>query len=473
MRILFSTLLISTAVACAYGQDTRQVTEPKIPSSCTVLTAALTSHGSTLAESDDSKPDTNRIQQALDRCKPGQAVELKAGGAHDAFLTAPLQLRQGVTLLVDKGAILFGSRNPRDYDLEPGVCGTITKTGHGCKPLISGDHVADAAIMGDGIIDGRGGAKMLGQNISWWELAANAHRKGWGTQPAGSGGLQNNPRMLILSKCDNFILYRIQMRNGPNFAISYSGGNGFTVWGVIINAPADAANADGIDIGQPWPPVPNNTTNITITHCYIHDGDDIVAFKAPVGYLTSHGTVIHNHFYTGHGISIGSATTGGVTAIRVSDLSIDGSDNGIRVKSNVKLGGWVRDVEYSDVCIRNTRYPLTVDPFYDSTGHEVDGTTSDHPPQFDLRLSDILFQGGGNIVLKGLDAAHRSNISLHNVFLEHPESFKLAAVHAQIQQDGSNIAASGDDVKLSGQPKGTPNACTGKFVPFPVPIAVK
>src|ERR1035441_3773540 len=98
MRTLYSAVFISAALACAYGQDTRHVTEPKIPSSCTVLTAALTSHGSTLAESDDSKPDTNRIQQALDHCKAGQAVELKAGGGHEAFLTAPLQLRQGVTL---------------------------------------------------------------------------------------------------------------------------------------------------------------------------------------------------------------------------------------------------------------------------------------------------------------------------------------------------------------------------------------
>ena len=63
MRTLFSALLISTALANAYGQDTRRVTEPGIPPSCTVLTAGLTSQGSTLAESDENKPDTNRIQQ--------------------------------------------------------------------------------------------------------------------------------------------------------------------------------------------------------------------------------------------------------------------------------------------------------------------------------------------------------------------------------------------------------------------------
>jgi hypothetical protein len=35
--------------------------------------------------------------------------------------------------------------------------------------------------MGDGIIDGRGGDKMLGQNISWWDLAEQS-LKGWPDQ---------------------------------------------------------------------------------------------------------------------------------------------------------------------------------------------------------------------------------------------------------------------------------------------------
>ena len=331
MRCLLLFILSAVLAIPCFAQDTRHVTEPKIPASCTVLKANLSSidKGQTIPEADENQFDTKRIQDALDRCKPGQAVELKAGGGHDAFLTAPLHLRQDVTLVIDKGAILFGSRNPRDYDREAGVCGTITSRAHGCNPLISGDHVANAAIMGDGIIDGRGGYKMMGQDLTWWQLADKG--KPW--------ALQNNPRMIILSACDNFTLYRIQLRNSPNFHVSYSGGNGFTVWGVIIGTPGNAHNGDGIDIGQPWPEVARNTTNITVTQCYIHAGDDIVAFKAPAGYLTSHGTVIHNHFYTGHGMSIGSATTGGVTAIRVSDLTIDGADNGIRIKSNVKLGG--------------------------------------------------------------------------------------------------------------------------------------
>ena len=51
-------------------------------------------------------------------------------------------------------------------------------------------------------------------------------------------------------------------------------------------------------------------------------------------------------------MSIGSETNGGASAIRVLDLSIDGADNGIRIKSNSTRGGFVHDIVYEDVCIR-------------------------------------------------------------------------------------------------------------------------
>ena len=62
------------------------------------------------------------------------------------------------------------SRNPRDYDLESGSCGVVNEKGHGCRPLILADHAAGSAIMGDGSIDGRGGAKLMGQDVTWWDV---------------------------------------------------------------------------------------------------------------------------------------------------------------------------------------------------------------------------------------------------------------------------------------------------------------
>jgi polygalacturonase len=296
------------------------------------------------------------------------------------------------------------------------------------------------------------------------------------TTPPKVVGLQNNPRMIGLVHCDNFILYRIQLRNSPNFAVSYAGGNGFTVWGVIINTPKSALNGDGINIGQPWPEVARGTSNVTITQCYIHAGDDNVAIKSRTGSLTSHVTVSHSHFYAGHGMGTGSSTAGGIANVRFSDITLDGTSAGILMKGNNKLGAEVRDVEYDDVCIRGAGSPISIYTHSDSSGHhEVDATETNKTPHYtDIRLNNVTVQGGSRIMLDGLDASHHLGVSFHNVVLDHPEAVRVTADHADVQLDGSNIAVSGEDVKVSGTPsKGTPNACAAKFVPFPVPVSAR
>ncbi len=421
-------------LALILAQDMRQVSEPSIPKSWIVLKSG---HSSI----EEDKPDTARIQDALDRCQSGQAVELSG----KVFLAGPFELRAGVTLLVDEGMTLYGSRNPRDYDLSPGSCGTVTQKGHGCKPLISGDHAAGAAVMGRGAIDGRGGATLTGQNVSWWDLAQEAKVKNQN---------QNVPRLMQINHCDNFTLYRITLRNSPNFHVAYSGGTGFTAWGVIIDTPKTARNTDGID--------PGNAQNVTITHCFIRTGDDNVAIKAGAPGPTSHMTIEDNHFYTGHGMSIGSETDGGASAIRVKNLSIDGADNGIRIKSNSSRGGPVRDIVYEDVCIKDTKNPIYMDSNYSFMGE-----ARDKLPSFQgIILRDVRVLTAGKITLDGFDAAHQLGIVFENVILD--QGSKVTATHADIRETGSNIPASGDDVHIQeSQGKGHANSCQGKFVPFP------
>ena len=321
MKAVTGALAVVCCALPGLAQDTRNVVEPTIPPTCAVLKAKIGRAGTSIVPEDEFKLDTARIQAALDACPAGRAVVLQpASYRMDAFLSGPLYLRRGVTLIIDRGAYLYGSRNPRDYDLKPGVCGTINNDGHGCKGLINGDGIPDAGVMGDGVIDGRGGEAILGQSITWWNLADRAR----------AGGSQSNPRLLVLNRCDNFTLYRVTLMNSPNFHVGYNNGDRFTVWGVKVWSPERARNTDGID--------PGNSTNVTITHSYFHTGDDQVAIKAPAGGPTRHMSIVHNHFYSGHGMSIGSNTDGGASAIQVTDLSIDGADNGLRIKSNVTRG---------------------------------------------------------------------------------------------------------------------------------------
>jgi len=445
----------ATAATCfvitSFAQDTRRVVEPSIPPTCTSLNATIGRAGTSIAPEDEGKLDTARIQAALDACPAGSAVILeRASDRVDAFLSGPLHLRRGVALVVARGAYLFASRNPRDYDLKPGVCGTITEEGHGCQALINGDGVPDAGVMGDGVIDGRGGETILGQTVSWWNLADQAR----------AGGSQNNPRLIVLNRCDNFTLYRITLMNSPNFHVGYNGGNGFTAWGVKIWSPERARNTDGID--------PGNSTNVTVTHCYIHTGDDHVAIKAPAGAPATHMSIVHNHFYSGHGMSIGSPTEGGASAIRVADLSIDGADNGLRIKSNITRGGLVDDVVFEDVCIRDTANPILMDTSYSAHVSREDN----RPPVFrDITLRNVRVEDGGKVTLEGLDATHRLGIQFDGVAFDEPASIQLSAKHADVKvgPGGFNLHLLGTDVTVSGRGgKSVKNACTGKFVGFPL-----
>jgi polygalacturonase len=433
----------------ARAQDTRTVTEPRIPPACVVLSAQLSAGGGkTLAEADETRLDTRRIQDALDKCRAGQAVKLTTNGASNAFLSGPLQLRNGVTLVVDAGAILLASRNPRDYDVSPRSCGIVDHNGRGCKPLIGGDRVQNAAVMGEGTIDGRGGATLLGEKVSWWDLAQDAKVK---------NASQNCPRIIVVTHSGNFTLYRITLKNSPNFHVVF-GGDGFTAWGVTVDSPKTSRNTDGIN--------PISATNVTITHSFIHAGDDEVGIKAGSEGPSSHITVAHNHFYTGHGISIGSETDGGVSAVRVTDLSIDGSDNGLRIKSNVSRGGLVHDIVYEDVCIRDTKNPILMDSHYTPLGEGRNKV----PHYQDITLRNVRILTPGKITLDGYDDTHRLGMTFDNVFADKADALSIVAGHARISVGSGpmNLNIAGDDVRVEGRSvTGGMNDCASKFIPFP------
>jgi polygalacturonase len=459
----FASALLLTSVslaASAAAQDARTVTEPVIPPVCTVVAAKLSSVADgpyrSLAAADESKLDTGRIQSAIDACPKGKSVALRSNGKADAFVSGPLTLRAGVTLLVDKGATLFGSLDFTQYAVKPGSCGAVEPKGKGCKPLIAIDRAAGAGIMGDGVIDGRGGVTIPGKTVSAWDLAAG-----------GKGG-QILPRLVVANHADDFTLYRITLKNSPNFHVVYSGGDGFTVWGVKVETPQRfthearplAHNTDGIDPG-------NGARNITVTHSYIRTGDDNIAIKGDGGGLTNM-TVSHNHFYYGHGMSIGSGTQGGVSHVLVTDLTLDGTDNGLRIKSAGNRGGLVHDITYENVCIRNSPHPIQLTGSYGSDG----ASRGDFPPAYkDITFKNVAVSGGGEFMFSGYDETHRAEATLEGVFVTDAAKYTYKFAHADViyGKGGSNLTPpAGTDATVKGAPSnGTPTRCAGRFVPWP------
>jgi len=455
--------MLASLAPCSWAQDARTVTEPVIPPLCTALEAQLVAIADgpyqSLAAADEAKLDTARIQTAIDACPKGQAVALRSHGAANAFVSGPLKLRSGVTLVVDKGATLLSAIDLNQFAVAPGSCGALSDIkGNGCKPLITVDRVSDAGVMGDGVIDGRGGVNLPGKTVSAWDLALG-----------GQGG-KILPRLIVANHSDNFTLYRITLKNSPNFHVVYSAGDGFTVWGVKIDTPPRrahdvrqlAANTDGIDPG-------NGAKNITVTHSYIRAGDDNIAIKGDGAGLTAM-TVSHNHFYYGHGMSIGSGTSGGVSKLRVFDLTLDGTDNGLRIKSAGNRGGLVHDIVYQDVCIRNSPHPIMLTGSYSSDG----AMRGDKPPVYrDITFRKIAISGGGQIMFGGYDGEHRAAASLDGVFLTDAATAKYTYKfeHADVifGKGGSNLTLpAGIDATVKGAPgNGVTPSCEGRFVPFP------
>ena len=458
MKHLFAIAFLSLSIgSTAAAQDMRRVSEPRIPTNICVSLLAQLAAPQGIAPADEQKLDTARIQKAIDGCHSGSAVELVRDGYRNAFLAGALNLKKGVVLLVEKGTTLYASRDPKDYELHVGSCGTVNDAKKGCKPFINVKRGHGAGIMGDGAIDGRGGALILHDgmewNKTWWDLAEDARKSGH----------QQVPRLIQTDHTDDFTLYKITLKNSANVHVAFHHGDGLTVWGVKIDTPKLARNADGID--------PSSSKNITVTYSYIRAGDDNLAIKAGDG-STKNVSVIHNHFYWGHGMSIGSETNGGVSNVLVSDLSLDGPDNGLRIKSNPLRGGLVHEILYNDVCVRKSKAPITLETSYPAVGQ----LPSKEPVYTDIVMKDVRISGGGKIQLLGLDATHRIGIQFDNVTLADPSGkYKFMANHTDLTLGPGpvNFQMVGDDSTLRGSMSAgnaaVADTCDAKFVPFPMP----
>lgn len=415
---------------------------------CATLLAQLTPGGGSIdgldADPTRSQPDAARLQAAIDACPAGQAVKLVADAESTAFLTGTLWLRSGVTLWIDRGVTLFASRNPRDYDNGAGTCGTATaSSAKACNALIEAVSTTGSALVGEGAISGRGGSVLTaGPNAglrSWWDVA-------W--QNKSEGLNQQNPFLVRVTGGAGFLLHRLTLLDAPKFHVVTTGVTGVTAWGVKLLTPSLAytrpgyacpqgtgpdaltppatcftpetvKNTDGIDPGQ--------SSNVLIAWSWISVGDDHVALKAHGSPATRNVTVAHNHFFHGHGMSIGSETDSGVSDVAVFDLSVDGRNGpggiGLRIKTDSSRGGKVSGVEYRQICLRDVRQPLVFDPFYSaSTGTrfpDLGGIAIRG-----LRSLGSAVYGGGTVTfagyaLQGQDLPLR--IALDNVVFDGPQ----------------------------------------------------
>jgi polygalacturonase len=467
--------------------ERRGASEPRIPPACTTLIATKIAINGTVSAADETPLDTERIQDAIKSCAAGQAVKLQAqpGAGKDAFVSGPLTMKTGVSLWIDAKTTLFASRNPRDFDVDPGACGTdeLDESG-GCRALINVTSADDVGVVGEGTIDGRGGEPMIGGTATWWDVAQDAKKKNL---------KHSNPRLIDVRKSNNFTLYKLHIYNSPKFHVVINA-KGFVVWGITMITPSRpvnsvglpltshyARNTDGVD--------PSGASEGVIAYNYISVGDDQIAIKGGSLGSTTDLTIAHNRFGTGHGMSIGSETDHGVANVLVYDLSIDGAmptggmpkgdHNGIRIKSDSSRGGLVTNISYRDVCIRDMVNPILISPWYS----KATGTMIPDYKKIVLENVRAIRTEGTSILppivtLTGYDEDHLLDVTLNNVVVEGLEVSRL-----KVQNIDAKLGPGPVSIPLASIPErnikvtkavtqpAPPNPCTGRFAKLPYPVA--
>lgn len=206
----------------------------------------------------------------------------------------------------------------------------------------------------------------------------------------------------------------------------------------------DARNTDGID--------PGSSTNVTVAHSFIDNGDDNIAVKSGVSYMS----VLDNHFYSGHGMLIGSETTPGQSFLLVDGLTEDHTTSAIRIKSNVTRGGLVHDLTYKNICMRGVANPIAISPYYTNQTTEgfVDpGYKGEKILDYKkIMLQNITSETPGDVLIAGLDDAHRTEMTLDRVIVKgiKPEQVHLAFADLTTIPHGDNSGAQGTNLDFSG-----------------------
>ncbi|MER5436310.1 pectinesterase family protein [Streptomyces sp. NPDC002588] len=310
------------------------------------------------AKADGATKDTAALQKAINACAGKGTVELTAG----KYLSGALTLAADMTLQLDSGATLLASQDAADYPLSGGKL----------SPLLGGSGVNNLTITGAGTIDGQG--------APWWTLINQ--------EKAAGKTLSSRPGLVSLNSASNVKITGITLKNAPNVNITVKKVTTSAIDGITVQAPADAPNTDGIDV---W-----SSSGVAVTNSTIDTGDDNIAINSssegPSHDISLSGcTILH-----GHGLSIGSYTSGGIHDIDIHDNTLKGTTAGVRIKSARGRAGEIHAVTYKNLTMTDVRTPIQITGYYPSVpadGDAAQAVTSTTPNYHDITLANITATG--------------------------------------------------------------------------------
>ncbi len=351
------------------------------------------------ATPDTSVLSTEAIQKAIDQCSAngGGTVIIPAGH----FKTGTLIIKSYVGLYLEQGAVLFGSRNIKDYKaIKPDYISLRTQ--EATVQLIYAENAEHISITGFGEINGQGSGF---KKMSWNDEGIT------------------RPHLLRFIGCRQVTMENITLKNSACWMQHYLACEEMQISGLrIINR--NNFNNDGIDI--------DGCRNVVVSDIISDSDDDGITLKStsprPCENVTITNCVISSRC---NAIKMGTESNGGFKNISITNCVIKpsllnapaffGNANGTSgISLEIVDGGTMMGIVISTIEIQGTESPLFIRLGNRARSYSKNIEIKNVGILTDITISHILIHNAGNIgcSITGQPGFPVRNIRLSDIYFE-------------------------------------------------------
>lgn len=292
------------------------------------------------AVSDGVTLNTEAIQKTIDICHQsgGGQVILKSG----VYSSGTVILKDNVTLVIRRGAVLRGTLNPMDYTCVDRFVDAVNQARGEC--LVGAIDAKNVGISGNGTIDGQGA------NFKY-ELTRERLTQSGATEEDIKKYSAVRPFLLRFVRSEGVNVENVSLLGPAAWTFHLFQCKNIKVKGISIYAHGNANN-DGIDL--------DSCDGAQITDCDIDTGDDAMCFKTTSPMPCQNVIVTKCRLKSDWGaIKFGTESMGDFRNIKVNDCHIyDTTGGGLKILS--VDGANIDNVHVSRITMDNVDMPIFV-----------------------------------------------------------------------------------------------------------------